>query len=320
MISRLNVLELTPNDLNLLFNYDIDWTKEPKESLKELCKQHAQYIRDSYDYVILYFSGGSDSTTVLNSFLDNDIKIDEIITTTFDRVDIPCFDGLYAQEYLKTKSFTGIFTNPIITYDSVKTFISSDKKLSDAQNITGTINSLSRMNINSLEENGLSKTSMISRKGRIAHVYGFETPSVIKIKNNYYVLHSLSKELVIKCSMTNDVINFFSSKQFPKLYAKQAHMIAKFMQKTNIDQLSLSVINKIVRDTYNPIISPPKSGATNFINFPQKKSEALMIYKTFAKEETFKDLYLNSVLYQQVKIENNITKISEATKKYDLLF
>jgi hypothetical protein len=47
-----------------------------KIGLKELYKQRAQMLRDKYDYLILYYSGGSDSWTVLNTFLENNIKLD----------------------------------------------------------------------------------------------------------------------------------------------------------------------------------------------------------------------------------------------------
>ena len=49
-----------------------------KISLNQLYKERAQQLRDSYDYLILYFSGGADSYNVLRSFIDNNIKLDEI--------------------------------------------------------------------------------------------------------------------------------------------------------------------------------------------------------------------------------------------------
>lgn len=55
-----------------------DWTTEPTESLLELYRQRAQQLRDQYDYLILNYSGGADSTAVLDAFVDNDIKLDEI--------------------------------------------------------------------------------------------------------------------------------------------------------------------------------------------------------------------------------------------------
>ena len=56
-----------------------NWTKEPNESILELYRQRAQQLRDQYDHVVLFWSGGSDSQTALEAFLDNDIKLDEIV-------------------------------------------------------------------------------------------------------------------------------------------------------------------------------------------------------------------------------------------------
>lgn len=58
-----------------------DWTVEPTESLSELYKQRAQEIRDKYNYVILMYSGGSDSHNILMSFLSNGIKLDEVFVS-----------------------------------------------------------------------------------------------------------------------------------------------------------------------------------------------------------------------------------------------
>jgi hypothetical protein len=55
-----------------------DWTQEPKTNLLELYADRAQRLRQQYDYIILMYSGGADSETVLQSFLDNDIKLDEV--------------------------------------------------------------------------------------------------------------------------------------------------------------------------------------------------------------------------------------------------
>jgi hypothetical protein len=46
--------------------------------LKQLYKQRALQLREKYDYLILNYSGGSDSWTVLNTFLENNIKLDHI--------------------------------------------------------------------------------------------------------------------------------------------------------------------------------------------------------------------------------------------------
>jgi hypothetical protein len=55
-----------------------DWGQEPTESLKELYKKRAEELREQYDYVVLYYSGGYDSANMLYAFLDNGIYPDEI--------------------------------------------------------------------------------------------------------------------------------------------------------------------------------------------------------------------------------------------------
>jgi hypothetical protein len=59
----------------------LDWTNEPETDLWTLYKLRAQQIRDSYDYVVLWYSGGSDSHNILHAWLDAGLKIDEIATT-----------------------------------------------------------------------------------------------------------------------------------------------------------------------------------------------------------------------------------------------
>ena len=58
---------------------DVAWNIEPTKTLKQLYKERAQEIRDNYEYVILCYSGGNDSTNVLESFYYNNIHIDEIV-------------------------------------------------------------------------------------------------------------------------------------------------------------------------------------------------------------------------------------------------
>jgi hypothetical protein len=64
------------------FNFDIFNAQATKPrlniSLGELYRQRAQQIRDTYDYVILSYSGGSDSDTILRAFVDNNILLDEV--------------------------------------------------------------------------------------------------------------------------------------------------------------------------------------------------------------------------------------------------
>lgn len=63
----------------------VDWTKEPEESLQTLYSKRAREIREKYDYVVISYSGGADSTNIVQTFLDNNLFIDEILVNTFER-------------------------------------------------------------------------------------------------------------------------------------------------------------------------------------------------------------------------------------------
>lgn len=67
-------------DFNEAVFSSYDWTQEPTENILELYRRRAQQLRDKYDYIVLMYSGGADSTNVLKSFVDNDIKIDEVVS------------------------------------------------------------------------------------------------------------------------------------------------------------------------------------------------------------------------------------------------
>jgi hypothetical protein len=59
----------------------MDWRTPLRTPLRELYRIRAQQLRDKYDYLILFYSGGGDSHNVLQSFIKNNIKLDEIIVT-----------------------------------------------------------------------------------------------------------------------------------------------------------------------------------------------------------------------------------------------
>ncbi len=56
----------------------LNWKKDPTETLPELYQRRARQLREKYDYLVLSFSGGSDSWTVLQAFIDSGTYLDEI--------------------------------------------------------------------------------------------------------------------------------------------------------------------------------------------------------------------------------------------------
>ena len=58
---------------------NVNWCESTGVSLLELYRQRAQQLREKYDYLVLSYSGGADTHTVLESFINNNIKLDEIV-------------------------------------------------------------------------------------------------------------------------------------------------------------------------------------------------------------------------------------------------
>lgn len=56
-----------------------DWRTPPALDLPALYRIRAEQLRQKYDYIILSWSGGADSTTVLDTFLQNNIRLDEVV-------------------------------------------------------------------------------------------------------------------------------------------------------------------------------------------------------------------------------------------------
>jgi hypothetical protein len=85
--SKLEAIEIqnkTGHWPNWRFNDEVfsqqNWLQEPQLDLYELYKSRARQIRETYDYVVLFYSGGSDSVNILTAWIDADLKIDEIAT------------------------------------------------------------------------------------------------------------------------------------------------------------------------------------------------------------------------------------------------
>lgn len=74
---------LKPSDIVWVFNDDayknLDWKTPSGLALTEWYKMRALQLREKYDYLMLAFSGGGDSSNVLDSFVLNNIHLDEVV-------------------------------------------------------------------------------------------------------------------------------------------------------------------------------------------------------------------------------------------------
>lgn len=85
--SRIEATEFAiKNKKDIHWNYNdevfskVNFSKEIDIPLNELYKLRCRQIRNSYDYVVLFYSGGSDSHNMLMQWINSDCKLDEVAT------------------------------------------------------------------------------------------------------------------------------------------------------------------------------------------------------------------------------------------------
>lgn len=211
-----------------------------KQSLNSLYKQRAQQLRDQYDYIIIYYSGGADSNNVLYSFIDNNIKVDEICV----KWPKPLQDGKFYKADITNRSARNYWSEwdfaikPELLkinsqYPEIKITIKDYTK--DIHNFDIDFHC---ENLNFIRPGGIminsvvsdSEPDLISRGRTVGHVYGVDKPLLFVWKNKIYMFfndqcldqagRSLINPLGTEC--------FYWTPDFPQLPFEQAYQLSRY--------------------------------------------------------------------------------------------
>ena len=268
------------SDIRWYFNDDefrsFDWSSEPNESLVSLYKQRAINLRETYDHIVVMFSGGSDSTNVLRSFLDNNIKPDSIwsfighnhhIDKKYDRWNLEI--TLSAYPVLKEAQNKGIHIElpNLLEYDSI---LEEDWYLEDSgMRLSGEV----RMRRNLFFEREDIK-KLVEQGKKVCFILAHDKPRLRLIDNFWYfsfldtwrVHHWTSQHKLPQ----GPFLEYFYFTTCPsKLLIKSCFMIIDFFEKhwtrsqcnnfwqegnlygNNVDHYN-SIVNKILyKNTWN---------------------------------------------------------------------
>lgn len=228
------------------FNDDVfsayDWSVEPSQDLYEIYKERALQLREKYEHLILFFSGGIDSTVILLTFLENNIPLDGVVmygTWKFDdkyqthldtveqnRVGIPLIRALEKKYNKKINLYL------LDTADLYKKF--NDDEFAYATNscYVGP-----RMYCQNHYWDDPWMQDWINR-GSTAFIRGIDKPRVI-LENNEWYLGFLDVQIIDPAQPGNlnskkyyaTTEYFYWTPDLPKLLAKQAHIIINYLEK-----------------------------------------------------------------------------------------
>ena len=221
-----------------------DWTQEPQQTLDELYRIRAQEIRDQYDYVVIWYSGGPDSWNILNTFIKNNIKVDEIAHFCSHEADGGNKRSFFGEEIF----FTAIpNTEKIlekhphikhrlvdISQMTLDIYQRADVKLEYIYNIKGIVsaNSLTR---SFLRDYIADYRNIIDSGRRMCFVWGTEKPRITVIDGRYHAMFlDLFSETNIRIqSLANQGYFdewFYWAPTTAAMVAKQCHTIIRALQ------------------------------------------------------------------------------------------
>ena len=227
-LAFLHAAHNTPNESVKFSCYDsafktIDWTVEPIESIRDLVDARTKQLAQRYDKIILAFSGGTDSITVYNSFVRQNIFIDEIIISYSSYTNahpIANADWLLKNHPDKNTRITVLNRNDPQYYTKFK---NENWVLENSGN-------LGYFNLSA--PGAYFYRHCVDSWGNTnwAMIIGYEKPNIIRENNKWLAVH-LDK--VIKPSLSYPNLEyFFLTPDFPKLHLKQNHMLLRYIKQT----------------------------------------------------------------------------------------
>lgn len=255
-------------------NYN--WAQEPELDLDQYYDRRAREIREQYDYVILSYSGGSDSNNVLESFLRQGLLIDEVVTHwSLDAskrflvhdVNERSSWNLNAEFQLNTANRLNYIRNAsprtkITVNDTSQALVDSFLKAGDAswvQDKREVLNANGTNNYNYTYFKDIRET--FDRGKRIALVLGIEKPKVRIIDNKLYLFfidklaNIISVQDHIQEYPNARTEYFYWSPDCTDLLAKQSHVMLKFINanpqyKSAFESRDHKIIRTVQEDLY----------------------------------------------------------------------
>ena len=205
---------------------NLEWTREPSQSWKQMLVQRAHQIREDFEYIRMWYSGGSDSQTMLDVFLEEKIHIDEICCHLVSPID-------------DFSSYNNLEQNQVAIpfLEHIKNSIPKTKI---------TINRLGRKHFDCVftenwlydnfdmsmiqdQPDSLYKSDIVQELDcTFCDLQGGDKPVLLKENDNYFCL--MVDETFAPRINSKYVEEFFTSPNFPQLHLKQCHMLINYLK------------------------------------------------------------------------------------------
>jgi hypothetical protein len=236
----------TGTEVKWHFHEDIfskmSWRSRDSLGLDQLYKIRAQQIRDKYDYVVLAFSGGGDSHQILKSFINNNIKLDElIIDWSLKHVDriLNVNDSTDPSNYY---SEWALCIKPTLEWVRIKcpdikiTLVDSTEVLSaeDFEDTPTVLNSLTTYQSVKRYRVFKKRIAQLNDKYQnVTTIFGIDKPSTL-IEHNALIVKYRDDATWLKTSYNNNlkfnIEYFYWTPDLPEIVKEQCHVIYQYIR------------------------------------------------------------------------------------------
>jgi hypothetical protein len=217
-----------------------------KTSLTYLYAERARQLRDKYNYLVLHYSGGSDSHNILHTFLQNNIKLDEITVRwpkhwidgkfyTPNRLDTSAKNApsefnytieptlkYLQQHHPEIKINIVDFTENIQSMINVSTLENRISILNSSRCALASVTQRLDLNVN--------RNMSSVNDNNIGHIFGVEKPSLYVEDNRLYFYFSDVAFDTISMDAETNVEPFYWSGEFPQLTMEQIYQVGLFFK------------------------------------------------------------------------------------------
>jgi hypothetical protein len=236
--TKIDALQAASGDigrLKLYFHDDAwqqtEWTSEPSDSWQTLVDRKCHQLRNKYQTLTLFFSGGYDSITILNGFIRNNLKIEELVIWERPWLSHLRSEVDYALELakkIKQQHWPNVkITHMVRQMNHVDDFYRQHKEnwIHQAGNHLG-INKLAVRNWE------FEKNSVIAG-GSQSHTHGFiegrDKPRLDFVDGKWY---AVMNDDLLKWCMDSSSEQFYFDSGMPEIYLKQCYMMVDWLERS----------------------------------------------------------------------------------------
>ena len=225
-----------------------DWAVEPTESLEELYAKRAKQIRNDYDYVVLFYSGGADCSNILDTFVNNGIALDEIATVNTLKLDSNP-DSFFNAEQVKVSyprikqlQDNGVkFKHRAIDLTDVNHQILTSTEYKNNRAYYASAHwGVSHIAKSYIRDVVPDYKKLIESGKKVVFVFGSDKPRLYHENNRYCIkfLDLIDSATSIRTQMLNrdweyDEL-FYWAPEAKDIVCKQGHVLKRFFEKYNI--------------------------------------------------------------------------------------